>query len=64
MRNNIIEWHDKNNRLDITIPIMFSGLITKMTLEKDKVKVYEIFTYDRPDNMPKENEGYKDLFVK
>ena len=43
---------------------MFSGLITKMTLEKDKVKVYEIFTYDRPDNMPKENDGYKDLFVK
>ena len=62
--NNIIEWQDKNNELNITLPIMFSGLITKMTLEKDKVKVYEIFTYDRPDNMPKENEGYKDLFVK
>lgn len=64
MRNNIIEWQDKNNELNITLPIMFSGLITKMTLEKDKVKVYEIFTYDRPDNMPKENDGYKDLFVK
>lgn len=62
MRNNIIEWSDKNNQLTITLPVMFSGIITKMTLENNQIKVYEIFTYERPDNMPK--DGYKDLFVK
>lgn len=62
MRNNIIEWSDKNNQLTITLPVMFSGIITKITLENNQIKVYEIFTYERPENMPK--DGYKDLFVK
>lgn len=62
MRNNIIEWSKDNNKLMITLPIMFSGLITEMEVHDGKVKVYEIFTYDRPENMPK--DGYKDLFIK
>ena len=62
MRNNIVEWNEDNNKLTITLPIMFSGIITNFNIENGKVKVYEIFTYERPDNMPK--EGFKDLFSK
>lgn len=62
MRNNIIEWSDKDNKLDITLPVLFSGIITTMEVEDGKVKVYEIFTYERPDNIP--YNGYLDLFVK
>ncbi len=51
MRNNIIEWNEKNTSLSIKLPILFSGLITdfKMKKEKDssKIVVEEIFLYDR-----------------
>lgn len=62
MRNNIIEWSDKNNQLQITLPVLFSGIITTMNVEDNKVKVYEIFTYERPDKVP--YSGYIDMYVK
>ncbi len=64
MRNNIIEWSEDNNVMQITLPIMFSGLITTMSLEEDNsILVKEIFVYERPNEMlPK--AGYKDLFIK
>ena len=46
----------------ITLPIMFSGIITKMSLNEGKVTVEEIFVYDRPEGLPK--SGYKDLYEK
>ena len=64
MRNNIIEWSEDNNTMHITLPIMFSGIITTMSLEEDKsILVKEIFVYDRPEGLP-QNGGYKDLFIK
>ena len=68
MRNNIIEWSEDNNIMHITLPIMFSGIITTMSVEKDNtILVKEIFVYDRPESedsggLPK--VGYKDLFIK
>lgn len=62
MRNNIIEWSEDSNTLYITLPIMFSGIITKMSINKGKVTVEEIFVYDRPEGLPK--SGYKDLYEK
>lgn len=64
MRNNIIEWSEDNKSMNITLPIMFSGIITTMSVEKDNnILVKEIFVYNRPDGMPK-NGGYKDLYIK
>ncbi|MDE7314924.1 MAG: hypothetical protein K2N11_04400 [Mucispirillum sp.] len=67
MRNNIIEWSEDNNTMHITLPIMFSGIITTMSVEKNNsILVKEIFVYDRPKvedgGVPK--VGYKDLFSK
>lgn len=64
MRNNIIEWSEDNNIMHITLPIMFSGIITTMSVEEDNsTLVKEIFVYDRPAGLP-QNGGYKDLFIK
>ncbi len=63
MRNNIIEWSEDNKNLQITLPIMFSGIITKMSIENNKVVVKEVFVYDRPYGMVGSG-GYKDLFAK
>ena len=64
MRNNIIEWSEDNDTMHITLPIMFSGIITTMSLEEDKsILVKEIFVYDRPEGLP-QNGGYKNLFIK
>lgn len=63
MRNNIIEWSEDNKIIHITLPIMFSGIITTMSIEDNYVTVKEIFVYDRPEGLP-QNGGYKDLFVK
>lgn len=64
MRNNIIEWSKGNNIMHITLPIMFSGIITTMSVEEDNsTLVKEIFVYDRPAGLP-QNGGYKDLFIK
>ena len=64
MRNNIIEWSEDNNIMHITLPIMFSGIITTMSVEADNsTLVKEIFVYDRPAGLP-QNGGYKDLFIK
>lgn len=64
MRNNIIEWSEDNNIMHITLPIMFSGIITTMSIEEDNsTLVKEIFVYDRPAGLP-QNGGYKDLFIK
>ena len=50
--------------MQITLPIMFSGLITTMSLEEDNsILVKEIFVYERPNEMLPKDE-YKDLFIK
>lgn len=63
MRNNLIEWENDNNSLHITLPIIFNGLITNMSVEKDSVLVKEIYVYDRPSGLS-EITGYKNLFEK
>lgn len=48
MRNNIVEWSDKNKSLHIILPIMFSGLITNVSIkDNSNIIVEEIFLYDR-----------------
>lgn len=63
MRNNIIEWNEDNNILHITLPIMFSGIITSISIEDNMTVVKEIFVYDRPAGISRLS-GYKDLFIK
>lgn len=64
MRNKLIDFSLDNNKMTLTLPFIYSGIITDFIIDKEnkRIEVYEIYLKDRPSKI-KLNK-YEDRFEK